>query len=876
MGYGAADTEEDVNVTNNPIVEVNLQATAQDNFYFVNGSEEQYIGPYHIHQNGDIMIGVGVTEPIPSIEIFIEPIPTPYLSGYNGIDEFNSPSLPPDGIVYNTAMNAIAIEDAPPPNLNALVALYPNINFPSDSFQPGVTTEIWGGVGAWVITAFVNNIFSWAPNLTENLMIGTLSPEEQWTWDGYDWKLSMGIISSEGQWEWNGTDWNIKLGLLSPEGQWEWDGDGWIFKAGSILHTINSDEIIIQKATYESIQQTRERVSDLFYKLWFESNTLSDDAILSMQTTIRDGIKQSGRTEDEPLVFYKKDRNTLENRKDLQGDAFDDICRYIFINNIIDLEGKFSIIPVDLPTEGTPPQEVTQYKIKFTDGTTSYEVNVARKVGDTFTDILNLSQLTKTKTGFKIDAEKAREILDTNIFELLPNQPNRQEQINNFFGEFDNLVGPTPVFTDANGDGAAEQPENYEVDEQSRISFKNKINASITRLDSQANEDNGDKTLESMRNKLNNYLGDVDNVIENLDDQRPEYENISSGFLKIRKPNQAIIIRGQSNNLLEFQKLNANGTPSYLSDGFTITMWVRFVDKQSSGTLFNFGNPNEIDGSGFRLETYVTIDGAGNSHRILRLVVKDTLVRDNHYGYRLSNGNPAMNRLTGIDLVDRTNYNPVFRYPTRAHNIYPKIPTDDLNEWYFICATFNPNVVEVNLSEDNPLRSDTSYWLNHKIYYNTLEKTQEDLPFISVGNRDEIVANSFEGAKCKVEIISRTDLLKARGYKVDDISVTAPPIDDINDEEDSNIEPNPTLAPNGFNPMTNPMTGTLSPQGQWRWDGQGKTWVAVEIEEEEDPFFNDGDTSESDADNEDNKNVETDKSLTDVETDDFDDGVGGY
>jgi len=399
-----------------------------------------------------------------------------------------------------------------------------------------------------------------------------------------------------------------------------------------------------------------------------------------MQTTIRDGIKQSGRTEDEPLVFYKKDRNTLENRKDLQGDAFDDICRYIFINNIIDLEGKFSITQTDLPEEGTPPQEVTQYKINFDNG--RYEVNVARKVGDTFTDILNLSQLTKTKTGSKIDAEKAREILDTNIFELLPNQPNRQEQINNFFGEFDNLVGPTPVFTDVNGDGAGEQPENYEVDEQSRISYENKINASITRLDSQANEDNGDKTLESMRNKLNNYLGDVDNVIENLDDQRPEYENISSGFLKIRKPNQAIIIRGQSNNLLEFQKLNANGTPSYLSDGFTITMWVRFVDKQSSGTLFNFGNPNEIDGSGFRLETNVTQDSAGKNHRTIRLVVKDDLVRDNHYGYLLSNGNIGMSRITGRDLVTRpgNNYNPVFRFPTRAHKLYPEIPTDDLNE----------------------------------------------------------------------------------------------------------------------------------------------------------------------------------------------------
>ena len=42
----------------------------------------------------------------------------------------------------------------------------------------------------------------------------------------------------------------------------------------------------------------------------------------------------------------------------------------------------------------------------------------------------------------------------------------------------------------------------------------------------------------------------------------------------------------------------------------------------------------------------------------------------------------------------------------------------------------------------------------------------------------------------------------------------------------------PIGAPNGFNPMTNPMTGTLSPQGQWSWNGVSITWVAVETEEE--------------------------------------------
>jgi len=142
--YGGGDTtQEDTATYQNPIIQVGLNATSEDNFYFVENPEEQYIGLYHIHQNGEIMIGEGV------------------------------------------------------------------------------------------------------------------------------------------------------LG---------------------INHELNSNEIIFQKITYAAIQETREAVSDIFYKLWFESNTLTDEQLLSLQTTIRDGIKQSGRTEDEPLVFYKKDRNTLENR----------------------------------------------------------------------------------------------------------------------------------------------------------------------------------------------------------------------------------------------------------------------------------------------------------------------------------------------------------------------------------------------------------------------------------------------------------------------------------------------------------------------------------------------------------------------------------
>mgnify|MGYP000293692108 CR=1 FL=1 len=630
-----------------------------------------------------------------------------------------------------------------------------------------------------------------------------------------------------------------------------------------IGHELKPDEIIFKKIGDEDIKETRERVSDIFYKLWFQSNTLSDSELLSLQTTIRDGIKQTGRGEDEPLVFYKKDRNTLESRKDLQGDTFEQMCQYIFDNNINNFDGLFSIPNVE------PVGLNTTYKIVFNHDVVTYEIIIAEKIGDVFSNVLNLSQLTKPKTGSKIDPDKAREVLDTNIFELLPTQTTRQDEIDVFFSDFDSLIGFAPEFVDINGDGFQESADDYDEDENERISSQNApSDASITRLDMQANNNNVNKTLQSMRNRLNEYLKDADarlilgdaadsldgvtktidpdgNVIYKytLADLQPEYENKSNGFLKIRKPNQAIIIRGQNNNLLEFQKQDENGVPSYLSDGFTITMWVRFVDKQSSGTLFNFGNPNEIDGSGFRLETNVTQDSAGKNHRTIRLVVKDDLVRDNHWGYLLSNGNIGVSRIIGRDLVTRpgNNYNPVFRFPTRAHNIYPKIPTDDLNEWYFICATYDPIITEVSaLRATHPLRFNKQYWLNHV----------EGM----LGEEEEggggITANSGYGAKCKVEIISKSDLLRARGYKVDDISVTAPPVDntdnndeveDINpldnpsetqEEETSNVEPMPSNPPAGFNPMTNPMTGTLSPQGQWSWNGVSITWVAVETEEE--------------------------------------------
>ena len=518
---------------------------------------------------------------------------------------------------------------------------------------------------------------------------------------------------------------------------------------------ITSDEIIFEKFGYEDLQETREKVSDIFYKLWFQSNTLSDSELLSFQTTIRDGIKQTGRTEDEPLVFYKKDRNTLESRKDLQGEVFEKICQHVYDNNITDLNDKFSIEQIEGPVVDN--QNSIQYNLSFDNN--RYEITIANKVGDSFTDVLNLSQLTKPKTATRVNPEKAREVLDTNIFELLPNQTTRQDTINSFLNRFNELIGPRPAFEDVDGDGAGEVATNYEEDKKSRISYENQRNAFITRLDEQAEGDsnNQGKTLESMRNKLNTYLGDTDNVIDILNDARPEYENKSEGFLKIRKPNQAIILRSPNNDLLEFQK-----DDSYLVDGFTITMWVRFVSKTSEGTLFNFGNPLVDNGVGFRLDTKVN-KYQGKDHRYIRLMLRDKQNNfyDNHFGVlglnrfqQRSYGGNANNVYGAYNFYDENGLeteedtgNPRSYYPN-IHEAFPRVEINRLDEWYFICATYNPrNVIELGYDEQEGwMRQNKQYWLNH------------------VNHNQQIVPFSGQGARCKVELISRSDLLNARGY----------------------------------------------------------------------------------------------------------------
>jgi hypothetical protein len=320
-------------------------------------------------------------------------------------------------------------------------------------------------------------------------------------------------------------------------------------------------------------------------------------------------------------------------------------------------------------------------------------------------------------------------------------------------------------------------------------------------LKSTANDTNSTRTIQDIYNRVLPYLRDIlEDPIE-LEDDRPEYQNQSSGYLQFRNLNQGIIIRNTNQSFVE--GLDPNN-PTWLTEnngvgtGFTITMWVRFLDKVSEGTLFNFGNPTrEVNPFGFRLETFVispdtltgnpnnptfeTLSGWSstisadnpngqmfvdtNTERFVRLIVRDPNTSKENY-----TGNFADEPLPGIyDSHTASPHNAKQPYLMNPSNPYTngspllsmltttKIPTD-FNEWYFICASFNPNVTEPAGSGNvNNLSGDTYYvsnatnnqfWLNHTNANGTVT------PFSGLGN------------KCKVEIISRTDLLRARGFKV--------------------------------------------------------------------------------------------------------------
>ena len=543
------------------------------------------------------------------------------------------------------------------------------------------------------------------------------------------------------------------------------------------------------------------------------SDGISPSVVNQNQKTIRDGMLKIGRESDDRLILYQKDAEA--NKKDLDIQTTDDegIDQTLSLQQLANLIDDLSqaLISVN-PIADT-------YGINLEYGGINY--NLDYLVEQDSNNPLNVSQFVSLQQSSSIiNTAQAEEFLDTNIYELLPSGDSRQSRIIRFFQELNTLLPPESPIFDEDEDGMVDRDNQSNWVSASLYSQNNSISYSqdnddsnideedafIHRLKSTANDINSTRTIEDIYNTILPYLTDILQEDSNPQDNRFEYQNQSSGYLQFRNLNQGIIIRNTNQEFVEGLDPNNptwltggnyqtflnlpldDGTSfekrNFLRDnpgtGFTITMWVRFLDKTSMGTLFNYGNPTlENNPFGFKLETIVVnsedvfedgtaygdfvsnntglnqeIFSNSNVARFVRLQVRefgdetstgtDLGLRDSHTANVSVSKNP-------------TNYpdlNVIGDDEKRLFN-YTHIP-EDFNEWYFICANYNPGVIEPsNQSGDDynqyfsTYQNNTNFWLNHI--------SPIDGSFTSF---------SGYGNKCKVEIISRTQLLKARGYKI--------------------------------------------------------------------------------------------------------------
>jgi len=566
----------------------------------------------------------------------------------------------------------------------------------------------------------------------------------------------------------------------------------------------NNDLIIQESNDFQPSGNKLEDLFDLIADALIISPLVNTTSVENNQKFIRNGQLQSGQGEGVLALFQKDIKANQEDLNSFDGDGgevlrliADSIVNFNTLVVSINEGGNFGV-SIELSGGGlTGSEDITEFIVQ--DGTFS---NVSQ--------FIPLSQQQSI-----VNVNKANEFLDTNIFELLPTGDTRQARIIRFFQELNALLPPQLPEFDLNNDGVVDR--NTETNEwtgslqyqqDNSISYAqdntdgniDEEDAFIHRLKSTANDTNSTRTIEDIYNRVLPYLTDILEGQIELEDI-PTYRNQSSGYLQFRNPNQGIIIRNTNQEFVEglnpsnptwltsdYDGLLATSSDTGARDfiianpgtGFTITMWVRFLDKVSSGTLFNFGNPTREDNAfGFRLETFVinkgeevTVNGGvetfeqivngsdyhrdtlklfnnTNTERFVRLQVRefgdfslgtDLGLRDSHLGM----GSIAKDKDNPPDLNKQNDG--VYTGDERRILNYTNIP-EDFNEWYFICATYNP-VVNEDGSDFNNTNPD--YWLNHV-----------------EADGESYTSYSGLGNKCKVEIISRTDLLRARGFKVE-------------------------------------------------------------------------------------------------------------
>ena len=549
------------------------------------------------------------------------------------------------------------------------------------------------------------------------------------------------------------------------------------------------------------------------------------------QKTVRDGIAQRMIDDNDKMLIFQRDEKA--NQEDfnvnyggtnagLEYNNLKEIYESFVKNATVELDGVPAVVVSVVVDESQRVSVTVNTNLTTTTGIDITPYIFPNENNDT--NPLNISQYIQLNKQTPVyDTNNIKEFFDTRIHELLPQQRTRQQRIDAFFKEYEALKGDYPAFADYSNplDDLIEPQNNYNathdisfVQDNPDLAEIPEQNSFITRLNIDTNQKNKSKTLEHLRDDLNLFLKDIDqDTLAILQDERPDYENKSEGFLKIRNLNQGIIIRKQEGDDVGIEKdteipiePNSNDyyhpyydyvsdtflipdgfAPSYLVNGFTITMWVKFLDVTTRGTLFNYGNPlRGYDPKGFRLETFVlgrddllTSDRNDNPahdqyttwgqiseteelglfqdndyERFIRLVVIDNLDKSSSTSGKLYDSH------LGMTNMDRQSFVPEFGRNEDSITQYAKgdekyllshtrVPID-FNEWYFIVATYNPMIDDsITLAENYLQNSD--YWRGN------------------VTGEGIYVDNSELGAKCKVEIISKSDLLRARGFAPEEI-----------------------------------------------------------------------------------------------------------
>ena len=605
-----------------------------------------------------------------------------------------------------------------------------------------------------------------------------------------------------------------------------------------------------------------EQLLDLIADALILSSYVDTSVVENNQKFIRNGQLQVGQGSG-VLALFQKDikanhedlNNTTLNNNEVEQNLIEIASNLNFASLDNEEPIVIGIVGEDSDSNEEQPVEIS---ISINGGDGAYNgLNITNLVVADGNP-LNVSQFVPINQQISIvDVGRAEEFLDTNIFELLPTGDTRQSRIIRFFGELNALLSPEPEFdldgpdgtpdgrVDRAADGSWSGSLQYNRDNSISYAQDNQDgnidegDAFIHRLKGgsiPANDTNQNRTIEDIYNTILPYLTDILEDSIELEDM-PEYKNESDGYLKFRSLNQGIIIRNTNsefvkgldpnnptwltsdyNGLLSTYSIDPapyDTTTNFILDkagtGFTITMWVRFLDKVSNGTLFNYGNPSKAENPfGFKLETYVVNkedpayfnSSLGNfgelidlnpdgdnylrdklnlfqntdSERFVRLQVRefgqDNTTQTYDRGLRSSEvGNPTLSKFTwNAPKLDKLN-------PTSAdlrllNNA--NIP-ENFNEWYFICASYNPSIIEPNIFDSdtnddfNPNADDYNVVNGYDLSpASNRDAGNEPLFWMNHINPDtgQYVTNSGYGNKAKVEIISRTDLLRARGFKV--------------------------------------------------------------------------------------------------------------